>query len=527
MLTTDAILENDGEITLRVSGQLMLGVTRIYGRQVQYLMDDCRDVRERVTRAFRPGVVDLPEEQITADKRSITLAERDIPAFDVFDWSFTIPERPHGSHTAPLSVTNLRTSREYGAFNFGRPIAPSIYGGSRASSREASIESHLDSQEFAPIDLGLDNFDMFNPDETMEVGRDAFERAYSIPRTPNLPRGPDALDMTKDNMDADFSFEPMDLGLDLPPLDRASRASSELSTPPPASPPPVDVTPRTAKRIAVFAERKVKRVRLLAPDADLEVDDDFGSPDEETMEEPRFIPASDEAVRLRSMLANKKTFLPSLRADGKELIFTGPPGLPPALSGLLTFPADVLRRGDSQTPCTPPPHSQNDELEVEVARERQSSRAPSFSLDMGNMDMDMTMDLGEDVNLDFSFRAPSLAPSRAESIAQAVAYDRDEEPLSIFEKSEPTAGFSKATGMAMGVLRREIEAIEKEVDVIDGQRPAVEFGKVARGASKRAASAFFFELLVLGTRDAVVLEQEKAFGPISVSGKEGLWSAYR
>ena len=33
---------------LRISGQLMLGVTRIYSRKVQYLLDDCKETRERI-----------------------------------------------------------------------------------------------------------------------------------------------------------------------------------------------------------------------------------------------------------------------------------------------------------------------------------------------------------------------------------------------------------------------------------------------------------------------------------------------
>ena len=47
---SDAILtQEDGPITLRLSGQLMLGVTRIYSRKVQYLLDDCKETRERIT----------------------------------------------------------------------------------------------------------------------------------------------------------------------------------------------------------------------------------------------------------------------------------------------------------------------------------------------------------------------------------------------------------------------------------------------------------------------------------------------
>jgi cohesin complex subunit SCC1 len=69
----------------------------------------------------------------------------------------------------------------------------------------------------------------------------------------------------------------------------------------------------------------------------------------------------------------------------------------------------------------------------------------------------------------------------------------------------------------MGVLRRELDAIEAE-------DKRVSFTKLAQGASKRAASAMFFELLVLGTRDAVTLKQDKAFGGIEVAPKQRLYA---
>jgi cohesin complex subunit SCC1 len=42
-------------------------------------------------------------------------------------------------------------------------------------------------------------------------------------------------------------------------------------------------------------------------------------------------------------------------------------------------------------------------------------------------------------------------------------------------------------------------------------------------ASRRAAASFFFELLVLGTRDCVKLEQSGSFKDIGIQGKPKLW----
>lgn len=42
-------------------------------------------------------------------------------------------------------------------------------------------------------------------------------------------------------------------------------------------------------------------------------------------------------------------------------------------------------------------------------------------------------------------------------------------------------------------------------------------------ATRHAASAFFFELLVLSTRECVKIEQPEAYGAIEVQAKDRLW----
>lgn len=52
-------------MALRLSGQLLLGVARIYSRKTKYLLDDCNETLARVKRAFRPGhEVDLMDEEV-------------------------------------------------------------------------------------------------------------------------------------------------------------------------------------------------------------------------------------------------------------------------------------------------------------------------------------------------------------------------------------------------------------------------------------------------------------------------------
>lgn len=556
-------------MALRVSGQLMLGVVRIYGRKVQYLMDDCRDTRERISMTFRPGAVDLPQDQIRASRNAITYEPAGpIDTLDMFDWgSFDVPvadESSRGLHTAPLAQTNLRT-REYGAFNFGRPKAASIYGddNSRAGSVDDSTQ-HLDSQDFQPIDLdlGLDDF-------SMEFGRDArSERSRSksaVPRSPSVVHDAMDVDQTFDAGDAfGGDFAPLDLGLDdLPELEEEPeaaaeeerrRASSELSTPPPPEESTLDLTPRVTKRLAdAKAGPRSKRVRIVRADEELELpDEDFANPSDDSpiLGEQNFIPANPEALRLRDIMDDPVAhFLPTI--DSR--MFTGPTGLASELAELFTFPLNVLRRAREPEPATPPARPakrprQEDrtaEEDEEIEAARRQSRLPSelgFDGGFEGFDSgDMTFDTiatpprrsvtphPEPVVLP---RAPS-APladgshplaqfdtrtmnSQGDLESQVSDLGTPRKPGTQTEEEMGAGGFSKNTALAMGVLRRELDAIEAEDKV-------VHFNSVAKGASKRAASAMFFELLVLGTRDCVVLEQERAFGNIDVRAKERLY----
>ncbi|KFP12406.1 Double-strand-break repair protein rad21-like 1, partial [Egretta garzetta] len=73
--TIEKIISPKFTIALRTSGHLLLGVVRIYHRKAKYLLADCSDALTKMKTAFRPGLVDLPEENFEAAYQSITLPE--------------------------------------------------------------------------------------------------------------------------------------------------------------------------------------------------------------------------------------------------------------------------------------------------------------------------------------------------------------------------------------------------------------------------------------------------------------------
>lgn len=84
--SVDGILQPKVKMALRTSGHLLLGVVRIYSRKAKYLLADCNEAFVKIKMAFRPGMVDLPEEHREAAVNAITLPE-------VFhDFDTTMPE---------------------------------------------------------------------------------------------------------------------------------------------------------------------------------------------------------------------------------------------------------------------------------------------------------------------------------------------------------------------------------------------------------------------------------------------------
>jgi hypothetical protein len=70
-------------VALRLSGQLLLGCARIYSRQTKYLLEDCGDALIKLKVTFKPGAVDLREDQAIATFQAITMADTTMTEFDI------------------------------------------------------------------------------------------------------------------------------------------------------------------------------------------------------------------------------------------------------------------------------------------------------------------------------------------------------------------------------------------------------------------------------------------------------------
>jgi len=115
--SVDGIMQPKVKMALRTSGHLLLGVVRIYSRKAKYLLSDCNEAFVKIKMAFRPGMVDLPEENREAAINAITLPE----VFHDFDTAMPDLDDVADIH-AQLSMNQTRaeeiTMREdYGNIN--------------------------------------------------------------------------------------------------------------------------------------------------------------------------------------------------------------------------------------------------------------------------------------------------------------------------------------------------------------------------------------------------------------------------
>ncbi|CAK5281508.1 unnamed protein product [Mycena citricolor] len=606
-------------MALRLSGQLLLGVVRIYSRKARYLLEDCNEALLKIKMAFRPGMVDMTEDQLAVNKNAITLqgnaVDLDLLIPDI-DWhaNFGRPQPAQSNHQAHIDDITLRTAADpFSNFDLNDPfdIGP--------------LDGGIGSQDF--LDTGLDFGDSEKPDEddgmsvndSIGVGRDlvAGDESFGLNRDENMDldifsqhsragsEHPFGMDMEMDvpEFDLGINFGDVDEREKTPEQTRSSRGSSPLSdvpqTPPdePIALPDIEVdadkTPKAKRKVKPKKQvidtvteldggpgAKVgKRNGGLGPSVNVDVSG--------ILSEQQFLPRTSMMIRLLEIRDDPIShFLPTKVAADGTFFCAAPSGLTAELTDLFMRPAGfsaLKRRGTS--PKGSNKRQKTEEVIVPVEDEveqgrREASIAPSIggrsdlravsggpdgTFDFGDQGVvpldDFQLDIPEmDVNLpemDANLRGKSAVPSDrsrlstpapdgifddsletyADAACPIVMFDSKTQTQTVEKEDEPTEhnakGYSKNTVKALGLIRQELKPIddEEEERVLSFRKMADKVCATVRllsgadllQASRRAAASFFFELLVLSTRDCVSVEQSAPFENIQVRAKDKLW----
>ncbi|KAL5034509.1 hypothetical protein BDV3_004073 [Batrachochytrium dendrobatidis] len=191
-----AILGTNGEsMALRLTGQLLLGVVRIFSRKARYLLEDCNEALIKIKMAFRPGMVDMTEEQAVATVNNITLAES-MTEFDILLPEPRIDLMPLLSQkTTAASALNMSRMQDITL------IEPAFFS---ASQREDLLADPVSNEMAVGMELEDNAFDLHFENEVstagVELGRDA------VPVTPFHLDNPDQENTMDESKHTDTSI---------------------------------------------------------------------------------------------------------------------------------------------------------------------------------------------------------------------------------------------------------------------------------------------------------------------------------
>ncbi|KAL4901924.1 hypothetical protein BDW74DRAFT_159219 [Aspergillus multicolor] len=523
--------QGQAPMALRLSGQLLLGVVRIYSRKARYLLDDCNEALMKIKMAFRltnnndlttsavvaPGGITLPD----------VLTEADL--FMNLDSSLLMAQ--------PLSL-EPEGKRPGPSMDFGSQLFPDT-GLRRSVSQEPALLEDVGDLE---LNLGLDDeTDLTFPhDFSMEVGRDAppprpmeednFSDAGKVINVGDLGLnlGEDDVPLDAVNFGADEDNflppdEPMDLGDDTVVADGIADGEDDRfereSTLTEAS---EDMLERlNTEHNFDFDEeqdddtiqhaQRVKRRKQL-PIIELDQDVEFKGNSylriqqeqlSDTLKPASFLPRDPVLLTLMNMQKNGD-FVSNVMGGGGR-------GWAPEIRDLLSFDTvkkagELKRKRDSGI----------SDMDVDAAT------APALEIEEEAI---VPMDEGVGMESTLHQRSEIDFPGDEEEQLHLSEDEGVQHPLDDFEDTvEPvdSALVSVGTKRAVHVLRDCLGDAE--------QTKAVKFQDLLpeKKATKADATKMFFEVLVLATKDAVQVEQRSntVGGPIKIRGKRSLWGQW-
>lgn len=546
----DIIGEGQAPMALRMSGHLLLGVVRIYSRKARYLLDDCNEALVKIKLAFRPGNVDLPVNQSNAATRDALILPDTITELDLFA---ALPD-PEELLREPDSSRGR--GRDPTLLDFGTSqLLPETQTPSRREDRTLLLDDD---------DLGLD-FGLEPGDRSIEIGRRASSARLDQPSMLldddlGLDLGLDGGDSTLRHeepivgMEDDFQMGGFDdddvAGRNAAALARASAAADEARKRDSISPlsdlhPSVELELEQTFHLSMHQEdedetmvqaaQRVKRRKIIKQDNDTVLHNSQIKKQQEDRsgitKAPSFLPRDPLLLQLMEM-QRRGDFVSNIMGDGRMQ------GWAPELRGILSLEivrkvGEKKRKRDSGIADV----ETDDERQLRLEIPQDEDEEPPADGGAGDFGADATLvSDGAGLPVMSDGQQPPADDERQPGLDEedygpspGVAFDVTEAPLLHPSQSGPV---SLGTKQAVHLLR-ELFAPDHPTTSTEPPTPSKRVKSEAMFTDlcpeKRTAKAdvtkMFFELLVLGTKDAIKVEQDgkELGGPIRIRGKRGLW----
>ncbi|KAH9243113.1 hypothetical protein K456DRAFT_1854197 [Colletotrichum gloeosporioides 23] len=567
------ITPGQAPMALRLSGQLLLGVVRIYNRKARYLLEDCNEASMKIKMAFRSSDNhDIPAANLYVNNREALLLPDKITPLDNLD----LPPPPDAAWLLSQmdDVTATPVGRKGRVSNRDINLQED-FNNSQFLNQADTLDDELELAPMEDLDLELDfGMDVDEPigrmDTTIEMGRDAplarsveddiFSELDIMPRGKDQPEREASLGLDlnfgDDNVriadeegdiqmgdDNDFQFPIADQSV-VPgaPLDMARARISES--------PLSEIDPEFAREVEEEYSR-IQHTDLYEPDEDQDLSvvrhpqrakkRKVLQPDEQTMlssthikdqqanhanilRAQSFLPKDPFVLALMEM-QKSGGFVSNIMHEGRGTNWA------PELRGMLSLEAisrssELKRKRDSgiadvesdQGISSKSPRLNVDEEDAFAIEDaglgNQSVAADGTILEIPAEDDGMGFGGDDDTARPVS-REASPMPNFDDTVAPNV-HPEDSGPVSL------------GTKHAVHVLR-DIFGPDAEHDADKRKKSAVVFQDLLpeKRTTKADATKMFFECLVLATKDAIKVEQGENLGaPIKVRAKRGLWGAW-
>ncbi|BCR94167.1 kleisin alpha [Aspergillus luchuensis] len=501
--------QGQAPMALRLSGQLLLGVVRIYSRKARYLLDDCNEALMKIKMAFRltnnndltttvvaPGGITLPD----------VLTESDL--FMNLDSSLLLPQTLNLEPEEPARLEDHTLVD----LDLGEDETPLGHDFSMEVGRDAPaprpVEEDLfsDGGKFNDVDnLQLDLGEDDAPLDKMDLGDDALPH--------NLLPTDDAMDLGDDHDEPALNDDEIERESVLTEM-----ANEELDHLEQSQAFQLDENVEVEEDDAVTAkhdqqQQPSKRRKVVLMPLDKETDQKVKDvreqylTREEIMKPSSWLPRDPVLLTLMNMQKNGD-FVSNVLGAGRGR------GWAPELRDLLSF--DTIRKAG------------------ELKRKRDSGiadmdvdAATAPALELGEEEAIVPVDEG--VGLDSTLLQRSEIEFPGDEEDQALRLSDDEgmnQPLEDIDDTvvADSGPVSIGTKHAVHILRERLGESAAE------QKKSVKFQDLLpeKKASKADATKMFFEVLVLATKDAVQVEQrpETVGGPLKIRGKRALWGSW-
>ncbi|KAK3986677.1 cohesin subunit rad21 [Cladorrhinum sp. PSN332] len=573
--SVDAIItpNNDAPLALRLSGQLLLGVVRIYSRKARYLLDDCNEALMKIKMAFRStGNHDIPANLHVQNKESLMLPDR-ISMYDNLDLlpppsaDFLasqleeVTSTPFASKKARPSNRDINLQEDFNNSQFLHDTLG--YDDEVALAHNDDLDLELDfgmdiderptklMDKSVSMEMGRDapaarpiEDDMFS-ELDMGLGKGQGEREASLGLDLDYDDGVHIADGEGDIQmgDDDFQFDlgnqsamPVTAG---PDMTRARISESPLS----------DIDEHFAKEVEmeysrhqtadmyepgddptasiINAPQRQKKRKLLQPDdqtmlTSQQIKEQQAKRD--NILKPQAFVAHDPYILGLEDLHKNGGFIHNILFEGRS------DGWAPELKGLLSLgsirPNELKRKRDSGV------------ADMESDEENGKSKSPRLELpeDETVLGLDATVLGNQSVAADgtvLDIPADETVVLHEDDNGNETTHVERSSPMPNFdETSMPIVHPADSGPVSLGTkhavhILRDLFGEEAATNADKRKKTAVVFQELLpeKNTTKADATRMFFECLVLATKDAIKVEQPEGTlgGPIRVRGKRGLW----